>query len=65
MAIVAIVAIRHLASHNLVHVEGYILGTVMMFASFAIMGYFVYKPTGVNPMNMAKEVLAKKRNSNI
>lgn len=65
MAIVAIVAIRHLASHGLVHVEGYILGTVMMFASFAIMGYFVYKPTGVNPMNMAKEVLAKKRNSNI
>lgn len=64
MTAVAITALRHLTSHDLVHGGGYVLGTVMMFVSFAIMGYFVYKPTGVNPMNMAKEILSEKRSSN-
>ena len=62
MGIVAFLALRYLTSNNLVSSWGYALGIVMMFVGFAIMGHFVYKPTGVNPMNMAKQVLREKRN---
>ena len=62
MGIVAVFTLRYLISHRLVSAWGYVAGVLLMVVGFAIMGYFVYKPTGVNPMKMAKEIMSERKN---